>query len=106
VAELAPFASQDRLEDIQVKILNSVDLLKRLRRYRNLRLAHFDSELMEDVSIPPEDVNTIVEETKQIFNLLKFSHFGEYDKFDDIMEDVSLHTSEVISLMSINDNNG
>ena len=67
MAELAPFASQDRLEDIQVKILNSVDLLKRLRRYRNLRLAHFDSELMEDVS---------------------------------------LHTSEVISLMSINDNNG
>jgi len=106
LAELAPFATQDSLEDIQVKILKNVELLQRLRKYRNQRIAHFDSELMENIELPPEEVNTLVEETKSIFNSLKFSHVGEYDKFDVIMEDVSIHTSEVISIMSTSDKHG
>ena len=49
---------------------------------------------MEDIELPTEEVNTLVEETKSIFNSLKFSYVGEYDNFNDIMEDVSLHTSQ------------
>ena len=104
--ELAPYATQDSLEDIQVKIFNNIELLLRLRRYRNQRLVHFDSELMEDIELPPEEVNTLVEETKSIFNLLKFSCVGEYDNFNDIMENVSLHTSQVISIMTKSEKHG
>jgi len=104
--ELAHYATQDSLEDIQVKILNNVELLQRLRRYRNQRLVHFDSELMEDIELPTEEVNTLVEETKSIFNSLKFSYVGEYDNFNDIMENVSLHTSQVISIMSKSEKHG
>ena len=98
--ELAPYATQESLEDIQVKILKNAELLQVLRQYRNQRLVHFDSELMEDIELPSEEVNTLIEETKSIFNLLKFSREGKYDNFDDIMENVSLHTSQVISIMT------
>jgi len=104
--ELAPYATQDSLEDIQVKILNNVKLLHRLRRFRNQRLVHFDSELMEDIELPPEEINTLIEETKSIFNLLKFSYVGKYDNFSNIMEDVSLHTSQIISIMSTSEKHG
>ena len=98
--ELAPYATQESLEDIQVKILKNAELLQVLRRYRNQRLVHFDSELMEDIELPSEEVNTLVEETKSIFNSLKFSCDGKYDNFTEIMEDVCLHTSQVISIMN------
>ena len=77
-----------------------------MRRYRNQRLVHFDSKLMENIELPSEEVNTLVEETKSIFNLLKFSCEGEYDNFNDIMENISLHTSQVISIMSKSDKLG
>lgn len=98
--ELTPYATQDSLEDIQVKILNNIELLRRLRRYRNQRLVHFDSELMGNIELPPEEVNALVEETKSIFNLLKFACEGKYDNFDDIMENISPHTSQVINIIS------
>ena len=98
--ELTPYATQDSLGDIQVKIFKNFELLQRLRQYRNKRLVHFDSELMENIELPPEEVNTLVDKTKLIFNSLKFSFEGKYDNFDDIMEDVTLHTSKVIGIMS------
>jgi len=71
----AYYATQDSLEDIQVKIVKNIEL-------------------------PPEEVNTLVDETKLIFNSWKFSCEGKYDNFDDIMDDVTLQTSQVISIMS------
>lgn len=97
--ELTPYATQDRLEDIQVKILKNMALLEKLRRYRNQRVAHFDSELMEDIELSPEEVNTIVEEAKTIFNLLKFACEGRSDNFNHIMEDISPHTTKVINII-------
>jgi len=99
---LTPYATQDSLADIQVNIFKNTELLERLRQYRNKRLAHFDSEFMENIELPPEEVSTLVEETKSIFNSFKFSCDGKYDNFDDIIEDVRLHTSQVISIMSKN----
>lgn len=104
--ELAPYAKQDDLEDIQVKIYRNTELLQRLRRYRNQRLAHFDSELMDNIELPPEEVKTLIEETKSIYNSLKFSCEGKYDNFDDIMENVSLHTAQVISIMNKSEKHG
>ena len=63
-------------------------------------MAHFDSELTENIELPSEEVQTPVEETKSIFNSLKYSCEGKYDDFNDIMEDVHLHTSQVIGIMN------
>lgn len=104
--ELAPCATQDALEDIQVMILKNTELLQKLRRYRNKRLVHLDSEEMENIELPPEEVITLVEETKSIFNSLKYSCEGKYDDFEDIMENVRLHTSQVISIIGKGEKHG
>ena len=98
--ELTPYATQDGLADIQIMIYKNIELLQRLRRYRNQRLVHFDSGLMDNIELPPEEVKTLIEETKSIYNSLKFACDGKYDNFDDIMENVSLQTSQVISIIS------
>ncbi len=74
-------------------------MLEKLRNYRNKRLAHYDAELVDDLNLPPEEVNKLIEETKSIYNSIKFSHDGKYDDFNDIMEAVYLHTEEVINIM-------
>jgi hypothetical protein len=56
--------------------------------------------LIGNIDLPPEDVNTLIEETKSIYNSIAFSLEGKYDDFNSIMEDVYLHTKQVISLMT------
>ena len=106
LTELAPYATQDGLGDIQTMISKNIELLQKLRRYRNKRLVHFDSEEMENIELPPEEVITLVEETKSIFNSLKYSCEGKYDNFEDIMENVYLHTSQVIRIMRESEKHG
>jgi len=97
--ELAPYATKSSLKAILNKIDNNTELLQRLRRYRNQRLAHFDADLMDNIELPAGDIQTLIEETKSIYNSIKFSYEGKYDDFDDIMENVYLHTSQVIRIM-------
>ena len=104
--ELAPYATQDGLADIQIKIYKNTELLQRLRRYRNQRLVHFDAELMDNIELPSGEVKTLIEETKSIYNSIKFSCAGKYDDFDNIMENVCLHTSQVISIMTEGEKQG
>ena len=94
--ELAPYTTQDGLENIQVRIAKNRSLLQKLRQYRNKRLVHYDSTEMENIDIPADEVNVLIEETKSIFNLLKQGCEGDADDFEDIMADVDLHTSQVI----------
>ena len=104
--ELAPHSTQDGLEDIQVKIYKNAELLGRLRDYRNQRLAHHDAYLMDNIELPPEEVQTLIEETKSIYNSIKYSYEGKYDDFNDIMENVYLHTNQVIGIMRERDKLG
>lgn len=97
--ELAPYTTRDILNSILVKIENNTELLRKLKRYRDKRLAHHDARLTDDIELPPEEVHTLIEETKSIFNSIKYSCEGRYDDFDDIMQDVKLHTSQVIDMM-------
>ncbi len=97
--ELAPYSTQDSLENIQVRIAQNSTLLQKLRQYRNKRLVHYDSTEMENIEIPADEVNTLIEETKSIFNLLKHACEGDVDNFEEIMADVSHPTSQVIDTM-------
>ena len=104
--ELAPYATQDGLADIQIRIYKNTELLQRLRRYRNQRLVHFDADLMDNIELPPGEVQTLTEETKSIYNSIKYSYEEKCDDFNDIMENVYLHTSQVINIMSETEKHG
>ena len=104
--ELAPHATRSSLKAILNKIHNNTELLQRLRQYRNQRLAHFDADLIDNIELPPEEINTLVEETKSIFNLLKYASTGEHDDYSDIMEDIGEHTSQVIGIMKKSEKSG
>lgn len=104
--ELVPHATRSSLKSILSKIDNNTELLQRLRRHRNKRLAHFDADLTDNIELPSEEVQTLIEETKSIYNSIKFSYDGKYDDFNDIMENVYLHTKQVIGIMSERDKLG
>jgi len=104
--EFAPHATRSSLNAILDKIDNNTELLHRLRRYRNQRLAHHDADLMENIELPYEEVQTLIKETTSIYNSIKYSYEGKYDDFDDIMETVYLHTKQLISTVSEEDKHG
>jgi len=104
--ELAPHATRSSLKNILNKIHKNTELLQRLRRYRNQRLAHCDAYLMDNIELPPEEVQILIEETRSIYNSIKFSCEGKYDDFNDIMENVYLHTKQIISIMNERDKHG
>lgn len=98
--ELSPYATQDELEAIQARIAKNSQLLDKLWNYRNKRLAHYDSTEMQILVIPSDEVNTLVEETKAILNLFKYACEGQSDTFEDIMANVTIHTSQVIGILN------
>ncbi len=98
-SELAPYATQDSLEVIQGKIAKNHGVLVKLRHYRNKRLAHYDSTETESIKIYVHQVTSLIKETKEIFNSLKYACQEESDNFDLIMEDVTNHTSQVIDTL-------
>jgi len=61
---------------------------------------------MDNIELPPEEVQILIEETRSIYNSIKFSCEGKYDDFNDIMENVYLHTKQIISIMNERDKHG
>jgi len=98
-SELAPYATQDSLEVIQGRIAKNHEILAKLRHFRNKRLAHYDATETESIRIYVYQVTSLIEETKEIFNSLEYACQEESDNFDLIMEDVTLHTSQVIDTL-------
>ena len=99
IDELAPYATQDELENIQARIYQNRNLIDRLRRYRNQRLVHLDSELTESMEFPAEQVHAMVDETKSILNKLSYSCEGKHEDYDEMMKDVQLHTAEILKII-------
>jgi len=98
-SELAPYATQDGLEVIQGNIAKNQEILLKLRHYRNTRLAHLDSTLPETTKIYIHQVSSLIKETKEIFISLKYACEEEIDDFDLFMEDVIIHTSQVMDTL-------
>lgn len=104
--ELSPHSTREDLNAIQVKIDSNSEILERLKLLRDKRLAHHDSGVTDDIELPYNDVTTLIEETKSIYNSIIYSHEGQYDDFDDIMEPVHLHTKQLIDLLRLQENRG
>lgn len=99
IDELAPHATRDDLENIQARITKNRELIDRLKRFRNRRLAHLDSSLTERMDFPSDQVDIMIEETKVILDQLTYACEGKHEDYSDMMEDVFQHTSEIIQMI-------
>ncbi|MDD4858920.1 MAG: hypothetical protein PHR56_01755 [Dehalococcoidales bacterium] len=103
---LSPYSTREELNTIQVRIDSNSETLKRLKTLRDKRLAHHDSVVTDNIELPYDDINVLIEETKSIYNSIYYSHVEDYDDFDDIMEPVYLHTKQLIDLLRSQENRG
>lgn len=54
---------------------------------------------MDNIELPTGDIEILIEEIKSIYNTIKFAYEGKSDDFDDIMKNVSLHTTQVNNIL-------
>lgn len=97
--KLTPYATQENLRHIEQKIDASVDLLERLKRLRDQRIAHHDAIPAGDVSLPYGEVRKLVEEIKSMYNSLTRGHDRSTTHYEYLVRDAENHTSDVVSIM-------
>ena len=96
---LTPYATQAQLEQIELQISSKAAVLERLKRLRDQRVAHYDSNAPERPSVPYEEVYGLVEEIKTMYNSLRVGHDRSVTAFDALARDAELHTSQVVRMM-------
>lgn len=77
----------------------SEDLLERLKRLRDQRIAHHDAIPAGDVSLPYGEVRKLVEEIKSMHNSLTSGHERTATHFEFLTRDAERHTSEVVRII-------
>lgn len=96
---LTPYATENDLQDLERQIDSNEALLKRLKGYRDQRLAHHDSIIAGDVSLPYGEVKQLVEDIKSMYNSLRRGHDNSYTVFKMLAADAERHTSQVVRIM-------
>lgn len=96
---LTPYATEEDLRDIGQKIDASESLLKRLKAFRDQRLAHHDAIIAGDVSLPYGDMRKLVEEIKSMYNSLTRGHDRSTTAFEFLVREAERHTSEVVNII-------
>ena len=75
------------------------ELLERLKRLRDQRIAHHDAISSGDRSVLYGEVQKLVDDIKSVYNKLRSGHDGVFTAFDNIVRDAERHTSEVVQIM-------
>jgi hypothetical protein len=96
---LTPYATEENLQNIGQKIDENKDLLDRLKRFRDKRLAHHDADIKGDMSLLYGEVRKLVEEIKSMYNSLRRGHDRSTIAFDYLARKPERHTSEVVRIM-------
>ena len=95
---LTPYAEDSDFQEILHWLAANEDLLKRLKDFRNQRLAHHDS-IVVFKSLLYGEVKTLIEEIQKEFNLLKSLHDNGETAFEFIVEQTENDVLEVIKIM-------
>jgi hypothetical protein len=96
---LTPYITNENLQHIEQKIEESKDLLNRLKRFRDKRLAHHDADVKDDMSLLYGEVKKLVEEVKSMYNSLTKGYDRSVTSFDFLAREAERHTSQVVSIM-------
>jgi hypothetical protein len=97
---LIPHVTEEDLRDVEHRVDASEDLLNRLKRYRDQRLAHHDAidedmRLSDDMRVRFGEVRDLIEEVKSIYNLLEEGHTS----FEHLTSLAKFHADEVVRIM-------
>ena len=96
---LTPYATEEKLLDIERKIDASESLLQRLKGFRDQRLAHHDATVTGKTPLLYGEVKRLVEEIKSMYNSLRLGHDRSTTAFDHLALEGGRHTSEVVRIM-------
>lgn len=97
--ELTPNATVEDLKYIEEQVDKNEELLERLKRLRDQRIAHHDAISSGDRSVLYGEVQKLVDDIKSMYNKLRSGHDGVFTAFDYIVRDAERHTSEVAQIM-------
>lgn len=98
-ANLNPNATEEDLKYIEEQLDKNEELLERLKRLRDQRIAHHDAISSGDRSVLYGEVQKLVDDIKSMYNKLRSGHDGVFTAFDNIARDAERHTSEVVQIM-------
>lgn len=96
---LAPFAKEHDLQNLESKISDNEELLSHLKSFRDQRLAHHDSIISRDTSLPFGQVKQLINDVKDMYNSLSRGHERSITSFDFISREAEEHASKVIEIM-------
>lgn len=96
---LTPYATEENLQHIEQKIDENKDLLDRLKRFRDKRLAHHNADIKGDMSLLYGEVRKLVEEIKSMYNSLTKGHDRSLTDFEYLVREAERHASQVVSIM-------
>jgi len=94
-----PHAEEHELQHFEGKIDSNEELLNRLKSYRDQRLAHHDSAITRDTSLKFGQVSQLVDDVKDMYNLLSKWHERSTVSFDYISREAVEATSQVKRIM-------
>jgi len=97
--ELIPHATKENLRDLEQKIDNNKDLLTRLKRVRDKRIAHHDAIIAGDMSLLYGEMRELVEEVKSMYNSLTRYYDRSSTIYDFFVREAERHTSQVVDII-------
>lgn len=96
---LTPYATEENLRQLGKQIDASEDLLVRLKRVRDQRIAHHDAINAGDTRLLYGEMRKLVEEVKSMYNSLTSYHDRSTTIFENLVREAERHTSQVVSIM-------
>jgi hypothetical protein len=96
---LTPHATEENLQQLEKQIDTSEDLLERLKRLRDQRIAHHDAIIAGDTHLLYGETRKLVEEVKSIYNSLTSYHDRSITSFEYLAREAERDTSEVVRIM-------
>jgi hypothetical protein len=96
---LTPHATEENLQQLEKQFDASEDLLVRLKRVRDQRIAHHDATITDDTRLLYGEMQKLVEEVKSMYNSLTRYHDRSTTIFENLVREAERHTSQVVSIM-------
>lgn len=96
---LTPYASEDNLQKLEEQIDTNEDLLERLKRLRDQRIAHHDANITGDTQLLYGETQKFVEAVKSMYNSLTRYHDRSTTSFEYLVREAKSHTAEVVQIM-------
>jgi len=96
---LAPNAGDGELDALEALVRTNDKTLKNLRRLRDQRLAHIDSNPTGDMALEKGKLDKLVQDTEQAYNDLSRMHDRSVTLFSIQVDDTERHTRQVIETL-------